>query len=95
MKKATISLLISILIGTGCYAQKNTCEQADTSVLIFYCQYSSFTDPGEYAFMYAGLPARVRYGHAAYIIPDEDLETEFTKSFGQVSTKSHNVSSRN
>ena len=51
-----ISLLISILIATGCYAQKNTYEQADNSVLNFYRQYSSFTDPGEYSYLYAYLP---------------------------------------
>jgi len=56
MKNAMISLMISILIGTGCYAQKNTYEQADSSVLNLYCQYSSFTDPGEYAYLYADLP---------------------------------------
>lgn len=48
--------MISILIGTGCYAQKNTYEQADNSVLNYYCQYSSFTDPGEYAYLYENLP---------------------------------------
>ena len=56
MKNTMISLMISILIGTGCYAQKNSNEQADSSVLDFYCQYSSFTDPGEYAYLYANLP---------------------------------------
>lgn len=39
MKHAIISLVISILIGTGCHAQNNTDEQVN----------SSFTDPGEYA----------------------------------------------
>ncbi|MBN2215018.1 MAG: transglutaminase domain-containing protein [Bacteroidales bacterium] len=56
MKYTMISLLISILIATGCYAQKNTYEQADNSVLNFYLQYSSFTDPGEYEYMYENLP---------------------------------------
>lgn len=51
-----LSLMISILIGTGCYAQKNTCEQADSSILDFYRQYSAFTDPGDYAYLYAKLP---------------------------------------
>lgn len=51
-----ISLMISILIATGCYSQKNTYEQADNSVLNFYRQYSSFTDPGEYAYLYENLP---------------------------------------
>src|SRR4030043_769271 len=56
MKNTMISLMISILIATGCYTQKNTYEQADNSVLNFYRQYSSFTDPGEYAYLYEGLP---------------------------------------
>jgi len=49
-------LMIFILIGTGCYAQKNTLEQADNSVLNFYRQFSAFTDPGEYAYLYTYLP---------------------------------------
>jgi len=56
MKNSIITLMISIVIVTGCYAQKNTKEQADTSVLNFYRQYSSFTDPGEYAYLYENLP---------------------------------------
>jgi len=51
-----ITLMISILIATGCYAQKNTSKQADNSVLNFYRNYSSFTDPGEYAYLYENLP---------------------------------------
>src|SRR4030042_5197069 len=56
MKNTMISLMIPILIATGCYAQKNTYEQADNSVLNFYRQYSSFTDPGEYEYLYENLP---------------------------------------
>jgi len=56
MKNTMISLMISFLIGTGCYAQKKTYEHADSSVLYFYRQYSSFTDPGEYAYLYETLP---------------------------------------
>lgn len=56
MKNTMISLMISILIATGCYAQKNTYEKADNSVLNFYRQYSSFTDPGEYEYLYENLP---------------------------------------
>ena len=56
MKNSVITLMISIVIVTGCYAQKNTKEQAETSVVNFYHQYSSTTDPGEYAYLYQNLP---------------------------------------
>ena len=56
MKNTMISLLIFILISTGCCAQKNTNEQADNALLNFYRQYSSFTDPGEYEYLYENLP---------------------------------------
>ena len=56
MKNTMISLLIFILISTGCCAQKNTNEQADNALLNFYRQYSLFTDPGEYAYLYENLP---------------------------------------
>lgn len=35
---------------------ENTDEKVDTSVLNFYRQYSSFTDPGEYEYLYENLP---------------------------------------
>jgi len=50
------TFMISLLIAAGCYAQEHTGEQADHSVLSFYRQYSTFTDPGEYAYIYADLP---------------------------------------
>lgn len=56
MKSLLISLMITILSATGCYAQKNKLAQADKSVLDFYCLYSSYTDPGEYAYLYEDLP---------------------------------------
>lgn len=56
MKNELFNLLVSILITTGCYAQKNIHEQVDQSVLDFYCQLSSFTNPGEYAYLYENLP---------------------------------------
>src|SRR3989304_9383114 len=34
----------------------NTSEQADSSVLNFYRQYSSYTDPGDYVYLYEKLP---------------------------------------
>jgi hypothetical protein len=56
MKKAAISLMITILTITGCFAQKNTNEQAEASIVNFYRQYSSATDPGKYAYLYENLP---------------------------------------
>jgi hypothetical protein len=56
MKNTMILLMISILTGAGCYAQKNTYEQVDTSVLNFYRQYSTSTHPGEYEYLYENLP---------------------------------------
>jgi len=53
MKKLLLVLMISILAATGCSAQKNKVEN---SVLDFYRQYSSFTDPGEYDYLYENLP---------------------------------------
>ena len=66
MKTTICILMISILMEIGC-AQKNS-QKVDTqvlkttfnkdsiSVLDFYRQYSSFTDPGEYAYLYKNLP---------------------------------------
>ena len=67
MKKTVFIFMISILALTGCIAQetskksdlsmlKKTDEQVDSSVLNFYRQYSSFTDPGEYEYLYKNLP---------------------------------------
>jgi hypothetical protein len=56
MKNITISLMISILITTGCFAQKAISEHADNSVLNFYRQYSSYTDPEAYVYLYDNLP---------------------------------------
>lgn len=67
MNKSVIIYLISILIFTGCDAQgiskrsavsgqiKNV-EFAGGSILDFYRQYSPFTDPGEYEYLYENLP---------------------------------------
>jgi len=60
------SIIIFYLIGY-CYAQnntkksdvplqKNTYEQVDSSVLNFYRQYSSYTNPGKYEYLYENLP---------------------------------------
>jgi hypothetical protein len=56
MKRALISLLISILMAAGCYGQKTMSGPADNQVLNLYLQYSSYTDPGEYAYLYKNLP---------------------------------------
>ena|ERR1035437_7606931 len=66
MKTAIFILMISTLIGIS-YAQnnshklnvqiqKNDFNKERISVLDFYRQYSTFTDPGEYAYLYKNLP---------------------------------------
>jgi formylglycine-generating enzyme len=66
MKTTLFILMISFLIGIS-YAQnspqmldeqilKNVFNKDSISVLDFYRQYSSFTDPGEYAYLYNNLP---------------------------------------
>jgi hypothetical protein len=53
MRKAIFILMISILTATGYSSQhnqeklSNTLNDADSSILDFYRQYSSFTDPGD------------------------------------------------
>ena len=65
MKNSLFIFLISILILTGCAVQGNSKKSAvagkneehvDDSTLDFYRQYSSFTDPGEYKYLYKNLP---------------------------------------
>lgn len=57
MKKVLFILMISIMTVVGCNAQQTTeNEQANSSVLNFYRQYSDFTDPGELDYLYKGLP---------------------------------------
>jgi len=62
MKKPIFIFMISILTITGCSAQqkqkKNSTMRnvAESSILNFYRQYSSFTDPGEYEYLYENLP---------------------------------------
>ena len=66
MKNTVLFLLISFLMEI-CSAQtsihesdrlsmNNSNNPVDTSLLEFYRQYSSFTDPGEYAYLFANLP---------------------------------------
>jgi hypothetical protein len=63
MKNSIIILIISILAVTGCNAQENSKNSLTTSqisneadLLDFYRQYSEFTNPGEYAYLYEKLP---------------------------------------
>ena len=56
MKTTIFILLISILTITGCNSQQNVKFTGKESVLDFYKQYSTFTDPGEYAYLYKNLP---------------------------------------
>ena len=43
-------------IESDALSKRSTNEPVDTSLLEFYRQYSSFTDPGEYAYLYDNLP---------------------------------------
>ncbi|MBN2613842.1 MAG: hypothetical protein JXB00_19955 [Bacteroidales bacterium] len=56
MKKTVLVSMISILAITGCYSQKVVKFKDNESVLDFYRQYSSYTDPGKYAYLYKNLP---------------------------------------
>lgn len=56
MKTTTLIIMISILTVAGCSSQQNVKFTDDESVLDFYRQYSSFTDPDEYAYLYKNLP---------------------------------------
>jgi formylglycine-generating enzyme len=60
MKTTTLIFMISILTITVCSSQQSIkpteIKQFNGSVLDFYKQYSSFTDPGEYAYLYKNLP---------------------------------------
>jgi formylglycine-generating enzyme required for sulfatase activity len=56
MRNALLVITISILTLTGCNAQQNAEFTDDESVLDFYRQYSIYTDPGEYEYLYKNLP---------------------------------------
>ena len=56
MKNTLLCFVISIMTITGCNSQQEFKFTDEKSVLDFYKQYSSYTDPGEYAFMYENLP---------------------------------------
>lgn len=55
MKTKIFFLVIFLLTGTS-YANNNSQVFAEDSVLDFYRQYSEYTDPGEYAYLYETLP---------------------------------------
>jgi len=66
MKNTFAILLISILmeictaqtskLKSDAHSMNSTNEPADTSLLDFYRQYSQYSDPGEYAYLYENLP---------------------------------------
>ena len=56
MKTTALLILISLLSIAKCESQQEFKFTDDASVLEFYKQYSSFTDPGEYAYLYKNLP---------------------------------------
>lgn len=60
MKTTVLIFMIFVLTITGGNSQQNVKQtkniQFSGSVLDFYKQYSSFTDPGEYAYLYKNLP---------------------------------------
>ncbi|MEA1896891.1 MAG: SUMF1/EgtB/PvdO family nonheme iron enzyme [Bacteroidota bacterium] len=62
IKKTIFIFMISILTVTGCSSQQNrekldyNFNDTEDSILDFYRQYSSFTDPGDYEYLYKNLP---------------------------------------
>ena len=60
MKTTLFIVIISILTAIGCNSQQITelteNEQNNNFVLDLYRQYSEFTDPGEYTYLYENLP---------------------------------------
>jgi hypothetical protein len=56
MKSTIIILVILFLAAVGSRAQQAYKFTDDKTVLEFYKQYSSFTDPGEYEYLYENLP---------------------------------------
>ncbi len=56
MRVSILSILIFVLTITGCKSQQAFKFSDDKSILEFYKQYSSFTDPGKYEYLYKNLP---------------------------------------
>ena len=56
MRNTLLLITISILTLSGCNAQQQIEFTDENSVLDFYCQYSSYTNPGKYEYLYENLP---------------------------------------
>src|SRR6056297_2643481 len=56
MRNTLLLITISFLALSGCNAQKQIEFTDENSVLDFYCQYSSYTNPGKYEYLYENLP---------------------------------------
>ncbi len=56
MKNTALIFMISILTVTWCSSQQEVIFTDNESVLDFYRQYSAYTDPGEYEYLYENLP---------------------------------------
>ncbi len=56
MRNTIFTFLFLVSIITGCNSQQTYKFTDDASVLDFYCQYSTYTKPGEYAYLYENLP---------------------------------------
>ena len=56
MRNTLLLITISILTLSGCNAQHQFEFTDEKSVLDFYCQYSSYTNPGKYEYLYENLP---------------------------------------
>jgi len=56
MRNILLLIAISILTLSGCNAQPQVEFTDEKSVLDFYCQYSSYTNPGKYGYLYEDLP---------------------------------------
>ena len=56
MRILTICIVLSTITITWCSSQEHFEFTDEKSVLDFYSKYSSFTNPGEYGFLYEDLP---------------------------------------
>jgi formylglycine-generating enzyme required for sulfatase activity len=56
MRNTLLLITISILTLSRCNAQQKVEFTDEKSVLDFYCQYSSYTNPGKYEYLYENLP---------------------------------------